>query len=536
MFAGEKPSTFAGLSGGVLVFMLAAMVLAAYAACFQAGFVEFDDPQYLLENPHIYTGLTWANVCWAFSSQALDMGIWGPLTWLSHMLDCQLFGLMPLGHHLHSILLHAANSIFIFFVLWRGTRCRGRSFLVAALFALHPLNVENVAWLSERKSLLCMFWSLAAVAAYGWYARRPAVGRYLAVAGAFTLALLSKPMAVTLPAIFLLLDHWPLRRREGTRSASSLRLIVEKTPLFALSAIFSWIAILSEEAAHAIGVVPGQERLMNALVSYVFYIEKTIWPTRLTCFYPFRAADLSPGVSLAAGVFLLAVTLLVIFLRRRRHLPWGWMLYLGTLLPVIGVFQIGSFARADRYAYLPLIGLFVILVWELAELAQRLRVPHGAVLAVSSLLLLAFGWRTYEQAACWHDDLTLFQHAHDVTSPADAYLETNLAIALRDRGRFQEALLYFRSAVVLSPNAFYAQFNLASASHSAGELSAAAASYRAALRLARTGKERSRALEGLAVVGLSLGDRDMARESYRELLVIDPRNTMWKVRLQKLEP
>ena len=526
------------LSTGLLVFILVAAVLAAYAACLQSGYVEFDDPMYILDNPHIYTGLSWPNIRWAFSAQALSMGIWGPLTWLSHMTDCQLFGLMPLGHHLHSILLHAANAVLLFLLLYRGTGCRWRAFLVAALFALHPLNVENVAWLSERKSLLCMGWSLVAIGAYGWYARRPSLSRYAAVFAAMTLALLAKPMAVTLPAVLLLIDEWPLRRLAGEARAwpsQRLRLLAEKLPLFALSALFSWIAILAERHANAIGSVPAGQRLMNAAVSFVFYIEKMFWPSRLTCFYPFRAAALSPVRSIAAACLLLAVTALVLRLRRRRHLVFGWLLYLGTLVPVIGVMQIGSFARADRYAYLPLIGLLVILVWELEALARRLRLSRWWQGVAVALLLFALGLSTYRQAGYWQDDLTLFQHAHDVTAPPDAYLETDLASALRDRARFREADVYYRSALALDPSVFFTHYNLARNCERLGENDEALSAYRAALTHTHNAELQARALSDIATLCLRTGEREQARQALQDLVALNPANQVWRARLDALE-
>ncbi|MDR3764772.1 MAG: hypothetical protein P4M01_11820 [Acidobacteriota bacterium] len=518
---------------------MAALPLAVYAACYQAGYVEYDDPQYILDNPHVNTGLTWVNVCWAFSLRAHDNGIWGPLLWLSHMLDWQLFGIRPLGPHLHSVLLHAANAVLLFLLLYRGTGCRTKSFLVATLFAFHPLGAENVAWLSERKSLLCMFWSLLAVAAYGWYARRPGAGRYLCVAALFVMSLLAKPMAVTLPAVFLLLDDWPLRRWEGKKQRwipQGLRLLAEKLPLFALSAFFSWIAVLSQRASGAIGRVPLSERLMNALASYVFYIEKMFWPARLTYFYPLRASTLSARQSFACGAFLLAVTLLALLLRGRRHLAFGWLLYLGTLLPVIGLVQVGSAAHADRYAYLPLIGLFIILVWELDALASRLRLPNAARAAACLMVLAALSCATYVQAGYWRDDLTLFQHAHDVTQPPDARIETNVASALTDRGRFDEALIYYRRAAALEPAAFFTRLNLGYAYVHARDIDAAATAFREALPVAHTSSERARALQGLALACAKAGNRSAARDVYRELMALEPENATWKARLQGLRP
>jgi tetratricopeptide (TPR) repeat protein len=530
-------SSSGSLPTWLLAVLLATVTLAAYFYSFQSDFVQYDDPLYITANPHIRTGLTWENARWAFSPTALDMGIWGPLTWLSHMTDCQLFGLNPAGHHTTSVLLHALNGVLLFLLLYKATGYRWRSLTVAALFALHPLNVENVAWIAERKSLLCMFFTLVAFGFYGWYARSPRPARYLAVVAAFTLALLAKPMAVTVPAVLLLLDYWPLQRITDDKHklpAQLWQFVVEKIPLFVLSALFSWIAILSEQHAKAIGAVPSSLRLENAALSYLFYMRKMFWPTGLTYFYPFRAEALSLWHTVLVALALLAITAAALCLHRRRHVVFGWALYVVTLLPVIGIFQIGSFARADRYAYLPLIGLFIILVWSLAEVAAKLRISASLQAAVVIVVLALLGGCTALTAGNWRNDLTLFEHAHQVTSPPNVFNETNLAAALSDRGRDAEALVYYRNAVALSPNAFFTRYNLAFTYAKSGNDTAAIAEFHHALQNARSAEQKMRALNGLGIACLKSGDRRQALDALTQMLALQPDNAALKARVDSL--
>jgi hypothetical protein len=341
-------------------------------------FVNYDDDGYVTENYHVQAGLTWDTVAWAFTSH--DQANWHPLSWLSHALDCQLFELNPAGHHGTNVLLHALNAALLFWILLQATGSAGRSFMVAALFALHPINVESVVWIAERKNLLSMLFFLLALGAYRWYARQPRPGRYSVIAFLFALGLMAKPQVITLPFVLLLWDYWPLRRMladgepaaAGTETVFPPRsfhnLLLEKLPLVALSAISAVITMKAQRVGGGINPeLSLSTRLANAIVSYARYVGKAFWPTRLAPMYPHPGNSLAKWEVLAALLFLLVVTALVIAARRHRYLPVGWLWFLGTLIPMIGLVQVGRQAMADRYAYLPFIGLFVMICWGVAD-------------------------------------------------------------------------------------------------------------------------------------------------------------------------
>jgi hypothetical protein len=527
--------------------LLALATLAIYSPALQNGFVQFDDPAYVTANAHVQQGLTWPNVAWAFTS--FDEANWHPLTWLSHMADVQLYGLTPAGHHRTSIIFHALNAAFLFLLLQRGTGCTWRSLVVAALFALHPLNVENVAWIAERKSLLCMFFSLAMVALYARYVRAPRWTRYLTVVVAFAAALASKPMAITLPVLLLLLDYWPLRRFaapsdvvilsggraeqrasavEESLSTPRLRaLILEKLPLFAMSAASSIITIVAQKRGHAVSDLvhlPLSERLANAVVATVTYARRTLWPNDLSYFYPHPGAGLSTWKVVAAVVLLTAITLFVIRFRERRHLVVGWFLFLIALLPVIGILQVGIQAMADRYAYLPTVGIFIAIIWELGDLFDRLRISPAisAALAIAALASLPAVTITTEHY--WYDSLTLFTRAHQVAQVPNSYIETNYAAALLDHHRDAEALEHFRLAAKLAPDDFIPHYNVGYLLAQQQDFGAAAAEYREALRCAKHPEARARVLFSLGITYLNWGDRRQAADAIAELLQIQPNN------------
>ena len=520
-----------------LALFLALATFAVYAPTLRNGFVEFDDPAYVTANAHVQQGLTLHNLEWAFTS--FDEANWHPLTWLSHMADVQFFGLSPAGHHATSILLHAINAVFLFLLLRRGTGYTWRSLLVAALFALHPLNVENVAWIAERKSLLCMFFSLATVACYGRYVAAPTQKRYLAVVIAFALALMSKPMAVTLPVLLLLLDYWPLDRvREGEPYRPQFfRLLREKLSLFLMSFASSLITIDAQKQGHAVSDLvhlPFSERLANAAVATVTYARRSFWPNDLSYFYPHPGASLAAWRVVAAIVLLIAVTYVVIRFRERRHLLVGWFLFLVALLPVIGILQVGIQAMADRYAYLPTIGIFIIIVWELADLIARLRISTAisATLAIAALASLAA--TTISTEHYWRDSLTLFTRAHAVARIPNSYIETNYAAALLDHHRDAEALEHFRAAEKLAPNDFIPHYNVGYLLAQQNDFRGAATEYEEALRCAKLPSSQARALYSLGIAYLNLGDRRQAADAFNRLLQIQPDNQQARAFLNSL--
>jgi protein O-mannosyl-transferase len=519
----------------VLAALLGLATLGVYASTTRNGFVDFDDRDYVTLNEHVKAGLSWQNIEWAF--RTIEAANWHPLTWISHMADCQIFGLNPAGHHAVSATLHAMNAVLLFLLLEKSTGLRWRSLCVAALFALHPLNVETVAWISERKSLLSMLFSLLAVGCYGWYARTADSERgqkwrrYLAVVACFALALLSKPMAVTLPAVFLLLDYWPLERLPVPHSGGnanefwkSLRtLVVEKVPLILMSIASSWVTVVAQKRGHAmsgVAVLAIQQRLGNALVSYMKYIGKMFWPSGLAYYYPHPGNRLAAWQILAAGLLLLAITAVVWRLRERRHLVFGWALFIIMLLPVIGLVQVGLQAMADRYAYIPLIGLFVVLLWELGGTAERLRLSTVALGIAASGLCSLLAVVTVVNIGYWRDSITLGTHAREVIPFANTRIETNLGAALLDRGRTAEAIEHFRIAESLAPDMFIPHFNIGYSLAQTGDNAGALPELKAAVRSGATVEERARALNSLAVAYLDVGENEEAAQAFSELLAI----------------
>ncbi|HSC45635.1 MAG TPA: tetratricopeptide repeat protein [Candidatus Acidoferrum sp.] len=509
---------------------LVCVTFAVYFPALRNGFVDLDDPAYVTDNAHVRSGLSWGNIRWAFGS--FEAANWHPLTWLSHMADCQIFGLNAAGHHFTNILLHAINAVLLFWLLYRATNFCWRSFAVAALFAVHPLNVQTVAWVAERKSLLCMLFSLVTVACYGWYAREPAVRKYLAVAGCFALALLAKPMAVTLPVILLLVDYWPLQRlpvpasTDGERFGKRLGLLLlEKAPLLAMSAVSSWITVAAQREGHALSTmatVPMGQRLENAVWSYVRYLGKMVWPSRLAYIYEHPGNRLTVWQISAAALLLIAVTLLVCRFRERRHLVFGWGLFLVALVPVIGIVQVGLQAMADRYAYLPLIGLFVMLVWETSAIASRWDLPEMIRKGAAAFALAALGATAFVNAGYWRNNLTLFGHAHEVTSPPYFQIEINLGAALTDHGRTGEALQAFRTAEKLGPDLFVPHFNIGYLLAQAGDYQGALPELQEAVRCAINAKEKARAVNNLAAADLELGNNEAAADAFSELITLQP--------------
>lgn len=440
---------------GILCLALVAATLAFYNPIAHNRFIEFDDGVYITVNPHVQQGLTWDTTRWAFTT--FHAGYWHPLTWLSHALDCQIFHLNPAGHHYVNLLLHAVNAILLFLLLRSATRSTAASFVVGALFALHPVNVESVAWAAERKNVLSMLFFLLAMHAYTRYARSGAKSWYASVLVLFVLGLMAKPQIVTLPFVLLLWDYWPLERlwagtwtggSSETYPSRSLRsLVVEKLPLFVLAAADSVVIVMAQRAAHAVRTaseVTWTVRIANATVSYVRYIEKALWPARLAAMYP-RPAYLPMWQVAGAAALLIVLSILILRWHSRRYLIVGWLWFLGTLVPMIGIVTVGEQAMADRFAYIPLIGLFVAAVWTFdAAIAKKPTLRFYAVGAALAAIL-SLGCLTYRQLGYWHDDETLWRYTLSVTD-ANYMAESNLAIALAKAGRADEAIVHFHAA------------------------------------------------------------------------------------------
>jgi len=490
----------------ILSLLLVLATLALYDPVTRAPFLNLDDDLYITQNSNVRAGLTRQSVAWAFHTFANTN--WHPLTWLSHELDCQLFGLNPAGPHMVNVLLHAACAALLFWMLASATGMTGRGLMVAALFALHPINVESVAWIAERKNVLSLLFFLLALAAYGSYARHRGIGRYLAVTVLYALALMAKPQVITFPFALLLLDYWPLRRiaaeekhsgidrfGKGASSAvpsgtqteiralapegiprSFVSLVVEKLPWFALSAASALITMKAQSAARH-EELPLWEHLANAALSYAKYIGNTFWPANLAPMYPHPGRTISiPAASLSA-LAILAFTIFVVIFRDRRYLFVGWFWFLGTMVPMIGIVQVGVQAMADRYAYIPLLGIFVIVCWGAADLLESWRVPAAVTLATSVIVLAATSFALHRQVNFWTGNFTLWRHTLDITE-RNFIAEDNAATALLAQGRTDDAIQYFRRANAIRPGDPVSALNIATYEQQHGNLPAAIDGYR----------------------------------------------------------
>ncbi len=537
----------------VCCLLLSVATLATYSRVRNNPFVGFDDQAYIVRNLHVQGGVTWKMVSWAFTST--EQSNWHPLTWLSHALDCQFYGLNPRGHHLTSVFLHTINVLLLFLLLLKATGCRGRSLLVAGLFALHPFNVESVAWLAERKNVLSTVFFLAALGAYGWYAAKPGIKRYVVVGVLFALGLAAKPMVITLPFVLLLLDFWPLQRLEGwgpkalpaprgdksrkqqaagetvapSLSFPSLpasRLVLEKLPLLVFAAGSAVITVIAQRstALRSLSQIPLDERLENALYSYAMYVWKALWPTRLVLYYPHPTHNLGWWQLGLALLFLLGVSGLAWNQRSTRpYLITGWLWYLGTLVPVIGIVQVGDQAMADRYAYVPLIGIFVMVVWGIADWADSRNVSLGLRWATSAVVLAALSFLTWRQIGYWRSDYDLWTHALEITR-VNYLAETNLASALRKLGRAQDALPHYQAAERLNPGQPARHINLAADLAESGHLQEAIAEYQTAADLTDQPRTLARVYESIAALSAALGDYATVRESYKQAWLADPQH------------
>lgn len=475
---------------------LCVVTLVVFSRLHTAEFLGYDDGIYVTENPHVTNGLTWAGMRWAMTKADLN---WHPLTWLSHMLDCQLFGLTPGAHHLTSVLLHVGNSALLAYVLLRLTSALWPSSCVAALFALHPLHVESVAWISERKDLLSTgFWFLA-ILAYLRYTERPNHRRYAVVCLCMILGLMSKGMVVTLPLTLLLLDYWPLQRwpapRGGGTAADSppmpdrvcaWSLLREKLGLFLIAFAGSAVQIISQRSGGAIrslDEVPVPLRLANAVVSYAVYAWKMIWPHDLAVLYPLHPPLPAAGLIVGSALCLLAASSgVVLWGREYRYLVTGWLWYLVTLVPVIGFITIGYQSMADRYTYVPMIGLWLMLAWGVSDIARRQPAVRAALPIAAGGLLLLCALLTWRQLGYWHDTLSLFRHTVAVTTD-NAIAENNLGVALKKAGQRDEARAHYAAALRIKPTYAEARYNMGKLYAEDGQLAAATEHFRAALAL-----------------------------------------------------
>ena len=506
-----------------LCICLVALTWAVFGQTIRHDFINYDDPRYVYENTTITKGLNLAGVSWAFTH--IHSMNWHPLTTMSHMLDCQLYGLKAGWHHFTNILLHSLAAVLLFLALQRMTRALWRSAFVAAVFAVHPLRVESVAWIAERKDVLSAVFFMLTLLAYFHYTRAPSIGRYLAVAGAVALGLLSKPMLVTLPLVLLLLDYWPLGRMDGVRSGTArqvVQLAIEKIPLIALSTVSSVVTFLAQRGAlGGTEQLPISARINNAIVSYVIYIRQMFWPTRLAVFYPHPEHRLPIGEIGVALTILVAITVTAFLLRKKApYLVTGWLWYLAMLIPVIGLVQVGWQGHADRYTYLPQIGLYVAITWAVRDVTASWRFQRIALSTAGMLLLGALTWLACVQTSYWRDSETLFTHALRVTKNNDV-AENNLGIVFLQKGQLAEAISLLQSAVDLRPDNSPAHENLAKALLQKGQVADALVHYRKLLELQPDNMEVHN------IVGTVLVQQGEIREGVEEwqkVLEIQPDN------------
>src|ERR1700722_4651013 len=510
--------------------LLALAVLALYNPVTHAPFLNFDDDVYIVQNLHVRAGLTWHSVAWAF--QTLESSNWHPITWLSHAADCQMFGLNPAGPHIVNLLLHGANAVLLFLILLSATGRGWRSFMVAALFALHPINVESVAWISERKNVLSMFFLLLALAAYGWYTRQPSIRKYLLVTVAYAFALMTKPQVITFPLALLLLDYWPLRRlapisevgeqSTSPRNVSFGKLIWEKLPWFALSAASGLITMKVQSNATWVKLPLGI-RLGNAAIAYVKYLEKAFWPLNLAPLYPHPQLSINIPAAAASACLILALTALAIIFRRNRPFFVGWFWFLGTLVPMIGLVQVGVQSMADRYAYIPLIGIFVIVCWGVAELIDRYRIPRPIAAAATAALLTVLAWALHRQVSFWSDNPTLSTHTLAITE-GNYVAEDNLATALMAEGSIEQAIPHLQRALQLRPDDPTANLNIAAYDQIHGNYQAALDGYARVTQLTGIPYWVAMAHVNGGYAHYSLKQYDSAKQDFEATVNLQPGN------------
>ena len=508
----------------VAAILLIVTTLMVYLPVKDHQFVALDDDLYVTHNPQIQKGLTWANLAWALT--ALEAGFWHPLTWWSHMLDYELFGLNPGGHHLMSVLIHTLNVLLLFGVLQQWTGALWRSFFVAALFAFHPLNVESVAWVAERKNVLSTLFWLLTLATYVHYVRAPHWKRYLSVVFLFVLGLMAKPMLVTLPCVLLLLDYWPLGRLGPSWSEfrqKGSELLLEKVPLFALAVASGVVAI---HAQHQLGALPSLQtlpldaRLSNALTSFVTYLGKMVWPTDLAVFYPHPEASLPVEQVVLASLVIIALSALVLWgTPSFPYLLVGWLWYLGTLLPVSGLIQVGRHSMADRYMYVPLIGLFILLVWGCTQWVDGSQLKKGWGIGATVLLLLGLSINTRLQLAHWQNSMTLFEHA--IQSTKDNYLaHNNLGTVFLEAGEIDKGMEQLTIALEIKPESSGVLYNLGLALKQKGHLDEAARYFSTALDI---NPNLADAHNNLGIIRMAQGEGEKALQHFPMALEMDPR-------------
>ncbi|KJU83609.1 Tetratricopeptide TPR_2 repeat protein [Candidatus Magnetobacterium bavaricum] len=497
-------------------------VLLVYVQMWRHDFINLDDPLYVLNNARVRGGLTPDNVIWAFTTTY--GGNWHPLTWLSHMLDVNIHGLSPGGHHLTSLMLHATNSVLLLLLLQKMTRARWQSAFMAAVFAIHPMHVESVAWVAERKDVLSgLFWILA-LWAYVRYVEGPSLRRYVVLGVLFIAGLMAKPMVVTLPVVLVLVDLWPLERFKQNTIAA---LITEKLPLFTIAGISSLITVYAQESVGAVSSltwVPLELRISNAIVSYVRYVLKLLVPTALSVSYPLQDS-LPPWLIAGSLLTLLVISIAVIAtIRRRPSLSVGWFWYMVTLLPVIGLVQVGAQGMADRYTYIPSIGLFLVLTMAISDVVisypgpSTQRLIRNAVIASALVVVLLYTVLAHRQVSYWRSAVSLFEHSRSVTG-GNYMVYGNLGAALLSANRVEDAVDALKKAVELNPLMWDAYVNMGRALFRLNRMTEAANSFSRAIEIR---PDNHSAYNGLGAVMFSTGKKQEAIDLFKKALTLNP--------------
>ena len=512
---------------GMIAMALILMVAFIYVPSLQHDFVDYDDHTYVTENSTVTTGLSFKSIHWAFIST--EGSNWHPLTWISHMLDVDLYGLNPGGHHLTNMLLHMLNTLILFALLKRMTGATWRSAFVAAIFAIHPLHVESVAWIAERKDLLCTFFWFLALWSYTHYARRPSLKRYGMVSAFFILGLLSKPMIVTFPFLLLLLDYWPLNRfflkdgrdiGEGKRP-KPIHIIYEKVPLLILSlgsVMVTYMAQHGGGAVDSLESVPLFARIENGILSYSLYLIKTVWPVKLAVFYPFPL-DIPLWQLILSGLFLTVVTILaIITFKRLPYFMVGWFWYLGTLVPVIGVVKIGMQGMADRYTYVPLVGICIIAAWGMTDLLVKYRYRQQCVIVLGTALMGILMLLASRQVSYWQDSLTLFRHAINVTSE-NFVAHSGVAYALKNKGMIEEAITHYERALEINPFYAEAHYNFGTILVTIGRYEEAEKHF---LKTLQSDPRHAKAHNNIGSLMMNRGEGTAGISHFKAALAIDP--------------
>ena len=513
----------------ILCILLAVVTVALYSPVTRHPFVNYDDDRYVTENVHVRHGLTADTLTWALTST--EQANWHPLTWMSHALDYSLFRLNPAGHHLSSVVLHTLNVILLFLLLKWATDRLWPSLFVAVLFAVHPINVESVAWIAERKNVLCTFFFFLTLWAYGWYVRKPDWKRYVAVAVLFAAGLASKPMLITLPFVLLLLDYWPLRRVheagvEGNNTWPAYswpRLATEKLLLLVLSAASAFITMRAQRAGGAVRTTaefPFLVRVANAVYAYSMYLWKMVWPARLAPFYPHPGYSLARWQVLLATLTLLAITAVTLKFRTRRYLLVGWLWFLGTLVPVIGLVQVGNAAMADRYAYIPLIGIFVMIAFGAADWAEKQQLGLWTAVPAAAILI-ALALTAHRQIGYWQSNVGLWSHALAVTKN-NFVAEDNLGGALILEGKEEQAYPHFVAAARINPRDPMSRSNLGTYYQTHNRISQAIEQYQAAIALTSDPGLRAQTYANLGMAQQAIGEDDDARKSFNQSMRLNP--------------